>query len=89
MGDAVEDHYYFAGAMVDHGLQRFVELLAGFTNGEAATDVENGDGPAGANVYFHGGVIGHRDDSPSGGYAAVRGSFPLGCIIRRRKKTSD
>jgi hypothetical protein len=67
LGDAVEDDYYFAGTMVDYGLERFVELLAGFTNGEAATDVENGDGSAGANVYFHGSVIGHRDDSPSGG----------------------
>ena len=59
MGDAVEDDYYFAGALVDYGLQRFVKLFAGFTNGEAAADVEYGDGAAGANVYFHGGVIGH------------------------------
>jgi hypothetical protein len=36
-----------------------VKLFAGFANGEAAMDVKNGDGAAGANVYFHGGVIGH------------------------------
>jgi hypothetical protein len=59
LGDAVEDDHDFAGAMVDYGLQGFVKLFAGFANGEAAVDVEYGHWPSGANVYFHGGVIGH------------------------------
>src|ERR1700731_1299158 len=57
--DAVEDDHDFAGALVDYRLQRFVKLFAGLADGEAAVDVEDGDGAAGANVYFHGSVIGH------------------------------
>src|ERR1700736_592109 len=45
--------------MVDYGLQRFVKLFAGFADGEAAADFEDGHWPAGANIYFHGSVIGH------------------------------
>jgi hypothetical protein len=36
-----------------------VELFAGFANGEAAVDVEDGRGAAVADVDLHWGVVGH------------------------------
>lgn len=64
--DVIENDDNFAGAFIDYGLQGFVKLFAGFADGEAAVDVEDRDGPAGASCNFHGGMI-HRGDSPSGG----------------------
>lgn len=57
--NTIEDHNDFSGAAVDYGLQGVVELFAGFPNGEAAVDVEDGRGTAVADVDLHGGVVGH------------------------------
>ena len=55
----VENDDDFSGAAVDYGLKGFVELFAGFTDGQAAVDVQDGNGAAVANVDFHRGVVGH------------------------------
>jgi hypothetical protein len=59
LGNAIEDHDNFAGALGDYRFQGIVKLFAGFTDGETAVYLENGDGAAIANLDFHWSVIGH------------------------------
>jgi hypothetical protein len=56
---AVEIDHHFAGAAINDRLEGVVKLFAGFANGKAAVNVEDGDGAAIADINFHGGVIGH------------------------------
>jgi hypothetical protein len=76
--NAIQDDHHFAGAMFDHGFQSVVKLFAGFANGQAAVNVEHGDGPAFANINFHWGVVGHGDKlsiegKPAGGWRPFLG----------------
>jgi hypothetical protein len=70
--NTVQDDDDFVGAGMDHGIERVVKLLAGFTDGEAAVDFENGHDTGMANVDLHGGTFGH---------VRVWDTFP-GCKIR-------
>jgi len=59
--DAVQVYDHFAAGFVKDGLQRRGELIAGFTDGEAAMHVKNVDAVFVAYVDFDWGVLGHGE----------------------------
>ena len=61
--DAVQHNDDFVGAGVDHGVERVVKLLAGFTDGEAAVNFEHGDAGDMTDVDFHGDAVSHGSRS--------------------------
>jgi len=58
-GTPVEHDHYFARAVLQDGLQRHSELLAGIADGEAAMNVEDMNTAVFAHVDFDGSVEGH------------------------------
>jgi len=73
--DAVQHNDDFVGAGVDHGVERVVKLLAGFTDGEAAVNFENGHGTGMANVDLHGGTFRHIRDWDTFPGCKIRGAL--------------
>jgi len=59
--DAVQVNDHLAAGLVEDGLQRRGELIAGFADGEAAMHVKNVDAVFVAYVDFDWGVLGHGD----------------------------
>lgn len=58
--DAIQIDEDFAAAAVDHRSQSFVELFAGFTNGQAAADVQHVDALRFTDSNFHGDMFRHE-----------------------------
>src|SRR5271163_708029 len=74
LGDAVEIDDYFSETFLNDGLQGFVELVAGFADGEAAVDFEHGDAAGVADVDFHWCTVGHLESSRTPRAPALHGS---------------
>jgi hypothetical protein len=61
LGDAVQVYDHSAAGFLENGLQRRGELIARFTDGEAAMHVKNVDAVFVAYVDFDWGVLGHGE----------------------------
>src|ERR1700676_640225 len=59
LGHAVEVDDDLAAAALNHGLQRFVELLAGFSDGQTAADFQQMNAVRLADGNLHGDMVGH------------------------------